>query len=104
MSFLTPSFLRGKDEPAYHDGDEDTDTDIPSTTIGEDDGDASKEEDDDGSSRWKGKGREGLLEPDGLGDEDEWRKMKLERVECEIPIEVWPGNTAFRPAEVVFEI
>jgi hypothetical protein len=55
-------------------------------------------------SRWKGKSKEGALEPDGLGNEEEWKKMRLETVECEVPLTVYPGHTAFRPTEVVFNI
>lgn len=39
----------------------------------------------------------------GWGD-DVWREVKVETVECEVPIRVWPGNTAFRPLEVVFDV
>jgi len=53
---------------------------------------------------WKGKGREGVVEPDGLGAENEWQVMPLETLECVIPIKVWPGNTAFRPNEIEFRL
>jgi len=53
---------------------------------------------------WKGKGREGIVEPDGLGEESEWRDMPLETIECVIPVKVWPGNTAFRPNEIEFRL
>ncbi|GJE89181.1 hypothetical protein PsYK624_052760 [Phanerochaete sordida] len=36
--------------------------------------------------------------------EAEWREVKAEMVECEVPIRVWPGNTAFKAADVVFEV
>ncbi|KAJ2915635.1 hypothetical protein MD484_g4759, partial [Candolleomyces efflorescens] len=36
--------------------------------------------------------------------EDGWRHVKLEMVECEVPVRVWPGNTAFRTMDVVFEV
>ena len=39
----------------------------------------------------------------GGGDEG-WGELRAEMVECEIPIRVWPGNTAFRPMEVVFDV
>ncbi|KAL5534971.1 RGP1 [Sanghuangporus sanghuang] len=42
------------------------------------------------------------LDPGG-GDEG-WSELRAETVECEVPIRVWPGNTAFRPLEVVFEV
>ncbi|KAH7104289.1 Rgp1-domain-containing protein [Auriculariales sp. MPI-PUGE-AT-0066] len=35
----------------------------------------------------------------GMGNE--WR---METVECEVPVRVWPGNTAFRPADVIFDV
>jgi hypothetical protein len=40
----------------------------------------------------------------GAGEEDEWREIAVETVECEIPVMVWPGNTAFRPEDVVFDV
>lgn len=39
----------------------------------------------------------------GGGDEG-WSELRAETVECEVPIRVWPGNTAFRPMEVVFDV
>ena len=38
------------------------------------------------------------------GDEDEWRDVRVETVECEVPIKVWPGNTAFKATDVVFDV
>jgi hypothetical protein len=38
------------------------------------------------------------------GGEDGWREADVETVECEVPIRVWPGNTAFKAMEVVFEV
>lgn len=40
----------------------------------------------------------------GLGDEAEWREVHAEMVECEVPIRVWPGNTAFKATDVVFDV
>ena len=40
---------------------------------------------------------------DDLGEE-EWREIAVETVECEVPVMVWPGNTAFRPEDVVFDV
>lgn len=40
----------------------------------------------------------------GLGDEVEWREVNAEMVECEVPIRVWPGNTAFKATDVVFDV
>jgi len=42
-------------------------------------------------------------EDDGEVDE-EWSTVKVETVECEVPIKVWPGNTAFRASDVVFNV
>ena len=36
--------------------------------------------------------------------EGEWREVRAEMVECEVPIRVWPGNTAFKATEVVFDV
>ncbi len=75
-SFFTSAFF-GASEPGtqYHDGDEDV--------AGLDD--------------------EEELEA-GVGAEEDWREVKVEMVECEVPIKVWPGNTAFKATEVVFEV
>jgi hypothetical protein len=39
----------------------------------------------------------------GAGEEG-WRELSVETVECEVPVTVWPGNTAFRPEDVVFDV
>ncbi|KAH7908781.1 Rgp1-domain-containing protein [Hygrophoropsis aurantiaca] len=52
------------------------------------------DEDVDGEELWKDPG-------DG---EDEWKEVKVETVECEVPISVWPGNTAFKAMDVVFDV
>jgi len=42
---------------------------------------------------------------DPVAENDEgWVAVKTETVECEVPIRVWPGNTAFKAADVVFEV
>jgi len=41
---------------------------------------------------------------DFAGGERGWNEVKLETVECEVPIRVWPGNTAFRALDVVFDV
>lgn len=56
------------------------------------------------AKHWKGKRKEGFVEPDGLGEEHEWRKMQPEMLECVIPIRVWPGNTEYRPNEIAFQL
>lgn len=38
------------------------------------------------------------------GGEEGWRNVRLEMVECEVPVRVWPGNTAFKAMDVVFEV
>lgn len=74
-SFLTSALL-GSSEPGmqYHDGDEEVD--------GSDIDD---------------------LEAD-IGTEEDWREVQVEMVECEVPIKVWPGNTAFKASEVVLDV
>ncbi|EJD04560.1 Rgp1-domain-containing protein [Fomitiporia mediterranea MF3/22] len=49
--------------------------------------------------------REGMDVDIDLGGGDEgWSELRAETVECEVPIRVWPGNTAFKPMEVVFDV
>lgn len=77
-SFLASTFL-SVSEGAFHDGDE--------VITDEEDG-------------------EGLAEGEvdmGAGEEG-WRDLVVETVECEVPVTVWPGNTAFRPEDVVFDV
>jgi len=45
-----------------------------------------------------------LDEGDEREVEEEWSGMKVETVECEVPIKVWPGNTAFKASDVVFNV
>ncbi|KAI9445567.1 Rgp1-domain-containing protein [Lactarius indigo] len=76
-SFLASTFL-SVSEGGYHDGDE---------ALTDEDG-------------------EGLAEGEvdiGAGEEG-WRELVIETVECEVPVTVWPGNTAFRPEDVVFDV
>ncbi|KAF9007869.1 Rgp1-domain-containing protein [Cyathus striatus] len=40
----------------------------------------------------------------GGGDEGSWREVRMETVECEVPVGVWPGNTVYRSQEVVFDV
>ena len=62
------------------------------------------------ASPFTGVGSEGYHDGDELdeGDEgeveDEWSTVKVETVECEVPIKVWPGNTAFKASDVVFNV
>ncbi|KDR68796.1 hypothetical protein GALMADRAFT_231119 [Galerina marginata CBS 339.88] len=41
---------------------------------------------------------------DYAGGEEGWRDVKLETVECEVPVKVFPGNTAFKALDVVFDV
>jgi RAB6A-GEF complex partner protein 2 len=47
---------------------------------------------------------EGAEGDDLRAGEEEWREIAVETVECEVPVMVWPGNTAFRPEDVVFDV
>lgn len=66
--------ILGASETGYHDGDEDI-------------------EDEDGSQSGE-----------VWGNEEDWRDVKVEMVECEVPIKVWPGNTAFKASEITFDV
>lgn len=41
---------------------------------------------------------------DFIGGEDGWKEVKLETVECEVPVKVFPGNTAFKAVDVIFDV
>lgn len=41
---------------------------------------------------------------EGEEQEGDWRDVQVEIVECEVPVVVWPGNTAFSAVDVVFEV
>jgi hypothetical protein len=73
---LFASTFLGMSEGGFHDGDEA----------------ATDEEDAEGEEVDLGAGEEG------------WRELAVETVECEVPVMVWPGNTAFRPEDVVFDV
>ena len=83
-AFFASAFL-GPSEGGFHDGDEGSDGG----------GDAEGDGDGDGV----GDGEVDL----GAGEEG-WRAVRVETVECEVPVKVWPGNTAFRAMEVVFDV
>ncbi|KAF7974927.1 hypothetical protein HWV62_10965 [Athelia sp. TMB] len=65
-----------------------------------------------------GEEADGAEEADGLWDGEDadgqpvdfgggrggWRPVRVETVECEVPIKVRPGNTAFKAMEVVFDV
>ncbi|KAK0434585.1 Rgp1-domain-containing protein [Armillaria borealis] len=38
------------------------------------------------------------------GGREGWKAVKVETVECEVPVKVWPGNTAFKALDVVFTV
>ncbi len=80
-SYLFSPFL-GPVERPYHDGDEE---------VEEEDGPRQSSDD-------------GYFQPRDDGFDIDWSEMKVETVECEIPIRVWPGNTEFRPQDVVFDL
>jgi hypothetical protein len=41
---------------------------------------------------------------DYLGGTEGWREVKLETVECEVPVKVFSGNTAFKALDVIFDV
>ncbi|OJT13199.1 hypothetical protein TRAPUB_10218 [Trametes pubescens] len=41
---------------------------------------------------------------DEVGPEEAWKDVKVEMVECEVPVRVWPGNTAFKATDIVFDV
>ncbi len=85
-SYIFSGLLSGERE--YHDGDEDVDSDVEA----------------------EAPAGEGIVidpatgEVDVGGGEHGWSELRVETVECEVPIGVWPGNTAFKPMEVVFSV
>lgn len=42
--------------------------------------------------------------PSGAEGEGDWREVQVEVVECEVPVVVWPGSTAFSTQDVVFDV
>jgi len=43
-------------------------------------------------------------EKENGGEEEGWKEVKVETVECEVPIRVWAGNTVFKAMEVEFDV
>ncbi|KZP30270.1 Rgp1-domain-containing protein [Athelia psychrophila] len=76
--YLTPAFLGG--DPAYD-----------------------EEGDEEGDGLWDGAGTDGAQRDFG-GGRGGWVDVRVETVECEVPIKVWPGNTAFKAMEIVFDV
>lgn len=87
-SFFTSTFL-GSGESPFHDGDEQDDEDAEAGVY-------------DGVKPNMA-GGVGVGVNFGGGDEG-WKDVKLETVECEVPIKLWPGNTAFKAADIVFDV
>ncbi|KAF7299441.1 hypothetical protein MIND_00893900 [Mycena indigotica] len=85
-SFLAASFL-GASEGGYHDGDDFGD----------------EEEEDFDGIKTHSAGGVGVGVRYG-GREDGWTDVRAEMVECVVPLRVWPGNTAFKPGDVVFDV
>ncbi|KAJ4485253.1 Rgp1-domain-containing protein [Lentinula aciculospora] len=100
-SFIAASFL-GAAEGGYHDGDE-----LPEDSLDQDDDDERGNEGNvnlyDGIKPDRA-GGVGIGVNFGGGREARWQEVKLETVECEVPVRVWPGNTAFKPVDVVFDV
>lgn len=86
---MIASSLLGSDERRYHDGDEVDDDDEEEGVY-----DGIKADPDGGVGTGVNFG----------GGEIGWKDVKIETVECEVPIKVWPGNTVFKPVDVVFEV
>ena len=95
--FIVTSILYGNTDPdaerEYHDGDAISDN---------------EEEDGGGDFEYDGiipdmGGGVGVGVDYGNGEEG-WRDVKVEMVECEVPVRVFPGNTAFKALDVVFEV
>jgi hypothetical protein len=81
--FFTASFLGGSEQETR-----DEDEDNEDVTV-------------DGEGLWDGDG-EG--QRDFGGGDGGWKDIKVETVECEVPIKVWPGNTVFKATDVVFDV
>lgn len=77
------SSLLGSGERRYHDGDEEE-----------------VDEEEEGEGEEEG----GWPEPKEEDKERGWKEVKVETVECEVPIRMWPGNTAFNAMAVVFDV
>ena len=41
---------------------------------------------------------------DYAGGDEGWRDVKAETVECEVPVRIFPGNTAFKALDVIFDV
>jgi len=81
--FFAASFLGGSEEESL-----DYDEDGVDLTVN-------------GEGMWDG---DGEAQRDFGGGDEGWKDIKVETVECEVPIKVWPGNTAFKATDVVFDV
>lgn len=82
------SALFTSSERTYHDGDLDEDEGERQEKATESTDGGEREDDEDSE----------------VDDDDGWEEMRTEVVECEVPVRVWPGNTAFRAMDVVFDV
>ncbi|EIM92050.1 Rgp1-domain-containing protein [Stereum hirsutum FP-91666 SS1] len=104
--FFASAFL-GPTENAFHDGDldsysseeEEEEDDLSSISSSDSPGRRDRA----GKGRG-GKGKGGKGEEDLGGGKDGWTELGVEMVECEVPVKVWPGNTAFRAMDVLFDV
>ncbi|KAJ3807538.1 Rgp1-domain-containing protein [Lentinula aff. lateritia] len=99
-SFIAASFL-GAAEGGYHDGDEFSDysSDPNDDEVGYEGNHTSYD-----GIKPNHAGGVGTGVNFGGGREVSWQEIELETVECEVPVSVWPGNTAFKPVDVVFDV
>ncbi|KAF7296663.1 hypothetical protein HMN09_01075100 [Mycena chlorophos] len=112
-AFLSASLLGTSDEPEYHDGDAFTDdgehenestTTTTHTNTSRSNPDLTEED----KAPYDGvksnpAGGVGVGVRYG-GKDDSWGDVKVEMVECVVPLSVWAGNTAFRAGDVVFDV
>ena len=96
--FIVSSILYGNTDPAaereYHDGDAISD---------DEDGKGGENDDEYDGIIPDLAGGVGVGVDYGNGEEG-WRDVKVEMVECEVPVRVFPGNTAFKALDVVFDV
>jgi hypothetical protein len=96
--FIVSSILYGNTDPSaereYHDGDAISD---------DEDGKGGENDDDYDGIIPDMAGGVGVGVDYGNGEEG-WRDVKVEMVECEVPVRVFPGNTAFKALDVVFDV
>jgi RAB6A-GEF complex partner protein 2 len=81
--FFAASFLGGSEQEPHDDDQDNEDTTV------------------NGEGMWDG---DGEAQRDFGGGDEGWKDIKVETVECEVPIKVWPGNTAFKAMDVVFDV